>query len=76
MDINFKHFLQNLKNWKAKLNEEDYMIIRIMEMQLLVKYGYATQSQLVELEHKYIEKIKDKEKIRERVRKYEEELKK
>lgn len=75
MDINYRHYSQNLKNWKKKLDELDYMIIRIKETELLVKYGLAEQSTLDELEQKYIQAIKDKEKVRERVRKYEEELK-
>ena len=65
MKINYKHNLQNLKNWKKKLDELDYMIIRIKEMELLVKHGLAEQSQLDELEIKYIQAIKDKEKLRE-----------
>ena len=75
MNINYKHYLQNLKNWKAKLDDLDYMIIRIKEVELLVKHGLAEQSTLDELEQKYLDAIKDKETVRERVRSYEQELK-
>ena len=68
MADNRKYYNTMLKNAKAKIHETDFMITKITEAQLLVKYGFMSQAELTELEQKYIAAIKDKKVLRERVR--------
>lgn len=63
-----------LTNYKKQINKTDFMATKIKETEILVEYGYVTEDELKALKDKYVEDIKNKNELREKIREVETKL--
>lgn len=63
-----------LTNYQKQIDKTDFMATKIKETEILVEYGYATENELKALKDKYVEAIRSKNELREKIREAETKL--